>query len=93
MFNKLTVGGFRFGFATASSVKPSLCHSGARSGAQVASLRSLVFRPSVFIVEPNILAESDKSQGFGDGVPEFNVIFSLFVFAVPVIVFIRAIDR
>src|SRR5450759_1140120 len=39
-------------------------------GARVASLRSPILRSSSFSVEQTFWRESDKSQGFGDGVPE-----------------------
>jgi hypothetical protein len=41
-----------------------------RIGAPVASLRSRVFRASVLSVKQLFWRESDKSQRFGDGVPD-----------------------
>jgi hypothetical protein len=41
-------------------------------GAGIASLRSLIFRASALSVKQSFWRESDKSQGFGDSVPELS---------------------
>ena len=43
-------------FGAGLSNEAARCHSGTRVGAQVASLRGLVFRAGTFSVEPAILA-------------------------------------
>jgi hypothetical protein len=53
--NKLIFGGSDFEQGR-PRIEAAPCHSGARIGAQVASLRSLIFRSSTSSVEPNILA-------------------------------------
>ena len=63
--NKLMLDGI---LSVGRQVRPP--HSGPRIGAPVASLRSRIFRASVLSVKQPFWRESDKSQRFGDGVPD-----------------------
>ena len=67
--NKLTLDGV-LGLSFRAAVEAAPCHSGPCIGARVASLRSLIFRASALSVKQSFWRESDKSQEFGDGVPE-----------------------